>query len=172
MEGATETDSFGRNWESVGLQLLNVRAYWYGPRWTTPEIRIPEPVSFFGTFPPRFSTSRALGENIPIQVEGRVETWARIDAGGPASAVHITAPGLSVTTGPLGNGERFTFDTHPHPLRQAALFEGVEDWSRIDPSTTLAPLRPGRQLITIDLVGATSASWAKVSGDSLFLGPW
>jgi Phage tail protein len=161
----------GNYWAKLGLTFLAVRPYWYGEEWTTPVISIPDPVAWFGTWPGGLTTSRALGEDIPITVEGDADSWATVDLVGPASAVTISGPGLLVTIpGGLGNGERASIVTDPRG--RTALFEGVKDWTRVGPTTRWAPITPGDRELTVNLGTATTASSAVVHGASLHERPW
>lgn len=172
MNGDWSQDSAGSWWESFGLQLLNVRTYWYGQRWQTPPLRIPvADQSFFAAFPPALSPSAALGSPFTIAIPGEAETWGRVDAVGPCDALTVEAPGLYVEIpGGLLSGETMTLETSPRG--RTALFDGVKDWTRIGADTRYRQLSPGSAAVTISMPGATSVSQASVSGDSLFLSPW
>lgn len=171
MDGDWQRDTTGSYWESVGLNLLACRTYWYGEPWTTPTVRLPAAAKWFGQFPPQLSSSRALGGPFQLNVPGDVPSWARIDLVGPATTVTLTAPGLSVSIpAGLGTGERATVVTSPRG--RTALFEGVKDWARIGAVTRWQPLPPGPTSITVVMTGATSVSSAVVSGDALYESPW
>lgn len=171
MKGSLGQDNSGAWWESIGLNLLAVQPYWHGERWETPTIYKPADVSFFGTFPPSLSASRALGVNMPITVKGDVPSWPSVDITGPATNVAVTGPGLSVSIpGGLLAGETATIITDPR--KRDALFNGVRDWTRIAPSDRYNAIMPGEQQLSVVLSGATPETTAKVYGDSLYERPW
>ena len=161
----------GAYWAKLGINALAVQPYWRGTDWQTPAIRPPTGAAWFGTFPPELSSSRALGTDVPVQVGGDVDSWPTVDLVGPADSVLIEGPGLliSIPDG-LGAGEPAHIVTDPRG--RVALFDNVSQWQRIAPQRLFAPLAPGRQLITIDLAGATSSSVARVSGPTLYERPW
>lgn len=169
--GTLSQDSAGSWWESAGLSCLAVRPNWRGTRWTTPQIRPPAGVPWFGAFPPGLSSSQALGQSMLVSVGGDVESWCQVDVTGPADSVEIFGNGIyvSVPDG-LGAGEQCTIDTDPRSRR--ALFGGVSDWARVAPSTLWSPLVAGDQQITISVAGAGSTTVAVVSGWNWHDTPW
>lgn len=169
--GSLARDQAGTYWESIGLDLLAVQPYWRGTPWETPIIRKSADVGWFPGWPGELSSSRALGADIPVQVGGEVPSWPSVDLSGPATSVLITAPGVSISipTG-LAVGEAATIVTNPRG--RTVLFDGVKGWERVAPSDRYAPLAPGAQLINVTLVGATSDTWARVYGDTLYETAW
>jgi len=167
MPGSNMTDNSGASWESLGLTFLACRPYWSGARWSTPTIQRPSGGSWGVSWPYQLSSAQALGSGIPVTVGGDVPSWPTIDLVGPASAASVTGPGLSVSiAGGLAAGETARIVTDPRG--RTASFGGVKDWSRVAPTDRYRPLMPGVQELSIVLVGATDATSAVVSGDSLF----
>lgn len=173
MAGDWAQDSSGSYWERLGLSFLAVRTHWYGVRWTSPIIRKPAGINFFASFPPRLSSTGAFGTDVPVLVDGEVDSWPRIDLIGPADSVLIEAPGLHIEIpGGLTAGEVAVINTDPRPGQTEATFDGVSGWQRIGPVFSRAPLAPGVNPMTIALPNATTATQAVLSGDSKWLTPW
>lgn len=173
MAGDWAQDSAGTYWERLGLSFLAVRTYWYGARWSSPVIRIAAGRNFFASFPPRLSSTVALGANIPVLVDGEVDSWPRIDLVGPADSVLVEAPGLHIEIpAGLAAGEVAVINTDPRPGQTEASFDGTSGWARVGPVFSRAPLAPGLNPVTIALTNATSATQAVLSGDSMWLTPW
>lgn len=171
MDGDWEQDSSGSYFEGLGLKLLAVRPYWSSGRWSTPVIRRPSGARWFGRFPGRLASSRALGQDILVTVPGDADSWPVMDLSGPASSVEIAAAGFEVSIpGGLAEGEPARVVTRPGS--RTVLFGGVKDWSRVGPTTRWRPLSPGDQMINIDVAGAGTSTFAQVSGDTLFETPW
>lgn len=171
-DGDFTQDSYGASWASMGLNLLAVRPYWTGTPWTTQTVFRPTAVSWFGTFPPSLTSSRALGTDMPVTVGGGVPSWPSADLVGPASSVLIQAPGLNISLpGGLTGGEQATIVTNPRG--RTVKFNGVKDWSRVAPlGRRFWPLAPGNQSITVQLAGATAATSARIYGDTNWESPW
>lgn len=168
-------DTQGSWWMKVPLTLLAPRVYWYGPRWETPTIRKPSGAPWFGPFPGELSSSRAFGTNIPVTVSGDVESWARVDAVGPCDSLLVDAADLHVSIPDgLSAGETVRIDTDPRVRRNGhtVTFDGFEDWSRVEPDDSWAPLQPGLQMVDLVLPGATEQTSAVVSGDTRWESPW
>jgi hypothetical protein len=175
MDGDWVQDSSGSYWERIGLDLLAVRSYWYGKRWETPPINAPESSEFFDEFPPELSSSRAFGTDVPVFVDGDVESWVRVDGVGPCDSLLVEAEGLHLSIpGGLEVGEVVSLDTDPRSRRRggAVLFNGTEDMSRVAPDDVWAPLQPGLQLMNLVLPGADAATRITVSGDTRYETPW
>jgi hypothetical protein len=173
VDGMTNTmwPNEGAFWGKLGITLRAVRPYWTGVPWATPIVRIPEPSAWFGKFPPTMTSSRAFGNDLRVTVEGDAESWPTVDLVGPATAVTIVGKGLSVSVpGGLADGETGKIVTDPRG--RVALFSGVRDWSRVAPTDRYQPLLPGDNSFTITMTGATTASMAKVSGETRYERPW
>jgi hypothetical protein len=156
---------------ATGIRAVACRPHWYGGQWETRIIRQTDSQAWFGHFPGRLTSSRALGDDILVAVPGDVASWPTVELVGPADTVTITAPGLSVSIpAGLASGEAARIVTDPRG--RTALFDGVKDWSRIAPSDRYAPLPPGDQLIDIVVTGATAVTTAQVVGDILWRRPW
>lgn len=166
-EGSREQDRSGAWWEKVVFDFLAVQPYWKGTPWSTEIISVPAAVSFFGTFPPSLSSSRALGSDIAITVPGDAPSWLSVDLVGPASSFTVTAPGLSLSVpAGLGSGETATLVTDPRG--RTMKFNGVTNWARVAPSDRYRLFLPGDATINVTLTGATAASSARVYGDTFF----
>lgn len=174
MNGDWAQDSMGSYWRGLGLNFLAARPNWAGESWSTPEIRRPSGARFLGVFPPRLSSSRALGADLVVPVPGDADSWAVVEATGPADYVNVLGPGLEVAVPDgLAAGEQLFIDTNPASRR--VLFDGVGGdvaWGRISPSTIWSPLEPGDVVLNIDMGEATDQSLAVVSGVSQWETPW
>lgn len=171
MEGTYSQDVMGSWWESFGLSLLAVQPFWSGGEWTTPLIRTPTGARWFGHFPGKLASSRALSKGMSVIVDGDVPAWPSVDVYGPADAVTITASGLSVTVpGGLDTDEAFHLDTDPRG--RVAQFDGDTDWTRVGENDKYRQLNPGENIVNITVTGATSATSARVYGPNLFERAW
>lgn len=160
-------------WAKLGITLEACRPYWYGTPWTTEVIQQVEGVQpdFFAEFPGDLSSSLVLGESIPIEVDGDVESWITISVTGPADDVTISGEGNLVSIpGGLADGETAQIVTDPR--RRTALFDGIKDWSRIGPTTTWKPLQPGERSVDIIISGVAANTTAVISGDTRYERPW
>jgi hypothetical protein len=161
----------GQYWAKLGINAVAVQPHWIGERWQTPVIRQPAPVNTFAAFPLNFSTDLALGAGIPISVDGDVDSWITVDLVGPADEVTVTAEGVLFEI-PDGLDDGETVKVIMDPRYRNALFDGVQDWSRVGPATTWHPLPPGDQTMNVVVTGAGANTSAQVSGDTLFRRPW
>lgn len=159
-------------WAKLGLGMWACQPYWDAGRWTTGIIRqSDEEPDFFAEFPPQFSSSRVLGVDIPVNVEGDSDSWITVDLGGPASAVTVSGGGITFTI-PAGLSTDQVAQIVTDPRGRGAWFDGVKDWTKVGPTTSWRPLPAGPQKLTIAVTGTTEDSWAEVSGRKLFERPW
>lgn len=168
---AAKRPSEGAYWAKLGITAWAVQPHWIGERWETPIVTGGSPVNTFASFPLEFSSTLALGSEMLIAVDGDVDSWITVDITGPAETVLVEAPGL-VFEIPGGVFEAETVKVVTDPRHRVALFDGINDWSRIGPATTWTPLAPGDHYMTIAVSGANSNTQAQVSGDTLYRRPW
>jgi hypothetical protein len=158
----------GATWAKLGINLIAVRPFWYGERWETPVLKQPAAVNSFASFPLQFSTSVALGENIPVIVGGDASSWAEMTFVGPADTINVSSTGLQFSI-PAGLADGETAQIITDSRGRTALFDGVKDWSRVGPVRKWSPLAPGDRRITIAITGTGTNTEAQVSGWSRYL---
>lgn len=159
------------HWQKLGVTLRAVRPYWIGAPWSTPEIRLPSPVAWFGTFPGGITSGNAIGGTVTVTVEGDAESWTNVDIVGPAVSAVITGPGFRLTI-PDGLVAGEVFRLQSDPRNRTALFDGVKNWTRVGPSDRYSPLNPGDRLFKFTLTGATAETMVRMSGATSFERPW
>jgi hypothetical protein len=158
-------------WARLGLTFWAVQPYWVGQPWTTPVIRQETGAAWFGAFPPRLSSARALNQAMTVTIPGDAPSPVTVDLVGPATTVTITGPGLflSIPSGlAIGEVARIVTD----PRRRQATFDGVTDWARLAPTSTWAPLTPGDVPLSVTVTGQTASTQAVISGNTYFETPW
>lgn len=170
-EGADEQATSGSYFETLPLVCKSVRPYWTGPRWSTPKIQKPPAAPWFGTFPPVFTPSRTLGQDIGVTVEGDASGYCRVEVAGYAPSVLVTGPGLRVSI-PQGvaAGESCVVETYPP--QAGVYFNGLVDWSRVAPSRQFAAIDPGEAVFNVDLGNSSPDAYAVISGPTLWDAPW
>jgi Phage tail protein len=172
MDTGYGTDNEGNVWASLGLKFLCVQPYWYGTPWSTPVLKQDaSPPDFFASFPGALSNDLILGSDIPITVDGDVDSWITIELVGPATSVTISGDGLLVSI-PAGISDGSTVKIVTDPRGRTALFDGQKNWARIGPTTTWAPFPPGDRQISIVMAGVDVNSQAVVYGSTLYERPW
>ena len=163
------------SWVTLPLVLLSVDPDWHGEPWSTPIVRLPISSPFLTTVgtrasPLRLTSSIALGTDMPVTVGGDIPSPVTVEIGGPATSTHITSPqGLDVTVGALTSGQTFRLETG---RRKRALLNGVSAGSLLSSGPQWRPLPPGGASISVEVTGATSETWARVFGESLWETPW
>lgn len=162
----------GLDWTMSDVKLLAVDPYWHGEEWSTPTVGTGTGSAFLSNsapFPRSISGSVALGASMRVQVGGDVPSPPRIELTAPWDSVHITSPqGLDVTVGAVATGT-VLIETGRH---RRVTKNGVAAWDLIGDSPRWQPLPPGEANISIVATGATSATAARVFGDSLWETAW
>lgn len=170
--GQWDQDSSGTHWETFGLQGLSPWPYWNGGRWTSEVIRRPGVSdAWFGAFPPRLAPNNLLNATAYVNIEGDGDSYVQTDAVGPSTGIHIECGDyvLDVPDG-LADGETMTVDADP--LSRRILFDGVQDWSRLSPLTSLAPLPTGTRAFELTVDDPGSATQIQMSGVKWYDTPW
>jgi len=163
------------DWVRLPLLLTAVDPDWHGSEWSTPTVRLPTPWPFLSPVgslnqPLRITSSVALGADMPVRVTGDIPSPAVIELGGPLTTATISSPdGLSVVVGSLTVGQVFRLETG---RRKRALLNGASSWGKVSSGPQWRPLPPGQTTISVEVTGATQATYARVFGDSLWQTPW
>ena len=175
LEGDYANPQGFHQWRRFALRVLAVDPDWHGEPWSTPIVRLPISSPFLTpvgtrTTPLRLTSSIALGTDMPVTVGGDIPSPVTVEIGGPATSTHITSPqGLDVTVGALTSGQTFRLETG---RRKRALLNGVSAGSLLSSGPQWRPLPPGGASISVEVTGATSETWARVFGESLWETPW
>lgn len=170
MEGDYGADSFFAWWRKLGLRFLVCDPYWHGEQWSTPWVGLPTPRPFLSSnsaaHPWGLSASVALGKDMPVTVAGDVPSPATIQLLGGAASLHVTSPqGLDVLVGATGPADQLTIDTG---RRKQVLLNGQPAWNLLVGTPQWEWLPVGDASISVEVVGATAATVARVFGDSLW----
>jgi hypothetical protein len=172
MNGQWDQETSGVHWETFGLQGLAQWPYWDGGRWSSEIIRRPGiSDAWFGAFPSQLAPNNLLNATAYVNIEGDVESYVQVDAVGPTSNIYIECDDyvLDVPDG-LADGERMTIDADPRSKR--ILFDGVQDWSRLSPLTSLAPLSVGSRAFELTMDDPGPATQMQLSGVKWYETPW
>lgn len=171
LEGNLTKKTERSTYSALGLKLEAVKPYWQGETWSTPKISRPTGGSWFDEFPGELSMGRTLGADITVTVPGNAASWPRIPMAGPAPSVEVSGPGLyfRIPDG-LADGEVAYIETTPG--RRTAMFNGVEQWSRVAPQRQWGRMKPGDNTFNLDLGDAGAAAYAYVSGRAQWKTPW
>lgn len=175
MNGQWDQQTSGSFWETFGLQGLAVNPNWNGGRWSSQTVRQNDvTASWFDTFPAQLSARNVLNAGSTVTVEGDVDSWPVVDAVGPCSSLTVTAGDfvLDVPDG-LAAGELMYVDTDPRT--KTVTFNGAGGdaaWGRLSPLSIFAPLVPGVQPITFELLDPGTLTAATISGVKWYETPW
>jgi hypothetical protein len=174
MEGDYGRGAF-QSWRTIGLRLLAVDPHWHGEQWSTPSVTLPEPIPFLSDslaypFPRAISGSLALGANMNIGIPGDLPSPAVVEIFGPADSAHVTSSsGLDVHIGGVASGQTLIVDTG---RTRQVLLDGSPAWGLLGPSPRWVPLPPGQSSVTITVTGATTATSARVFGETRWQTAW
>ncbi|MBF4613744.1 phage distal tail protein [Curtobacterium sp. VKM Ac-1376] len=158
-EGVLGGGDGGSDWEKFALNLVAVAPFWRARDATTQSYSAAPGTVFLGDgndthpWPRQISASVTVGSNMPILVDGDVPVWPEFTFTGPIPSVTISYQGtlISVPAGvPTGQTLRLVTD----PRARSARLDGVIAWDRISMGATFSPLRPGVNLVSIQLATA------------------
>lgn len=165
------------NGGTLGLKALLVfRAaedpFWRAQTATVLSFTSGEPPEFFPILPLRVAPSSIFG-NITIDNPGDVDAWPIWTITGPASGATLTdrtTGDTIVLSTDLVAGRRIFIDTTPG-VKTVKLDNGTNLYADLDPGSSLFPLQPGANTITVDLVGSTEDSRIDLSYRPRYLTP-
>lgn len=174
LEGDYGADVMFSSWRMLGITLLAVDPYWHGEQWSTPVVGLPTPQPFLSNDPAAhpwgLAPSVALGTGMPVTVTGDVPSPAMIELIGPSTSTRISSPGgLDVTIGAVADGQVVTVNTG---RRKQVLLDGVPAWTLLGDSPQWRPLPPGDTTVSIQILGASPATRARVYGTALWESAW
>jgi hypothetical protein len=161
LEGKWGGGDSGARWERFGLVLLAVDPYWRAREPVELEFEAGAgDVAFLSTsasdpWPRQLSASVAIGANMEIYVDGDVPVWPVVTVLGPASFAELTWPDADVRV-PQGVPTSSALVLSTDPRRRTARLDGAIAWNRIAFDSTVAPLRPGVNIINAS-VGTSGA---------------
>lgn len=167
LEGDEERGAHtGRMWRTI-LSFHAFDPYWRDAAPTVESWQIADPVPFLGSpfLPLRLSASSTFG-NIALTNDGHGDAWPVWTITGPASNVKLrnrsTGAVIELTDG-IAAGRTATIVTEPGISDVTATAPTESYWSHISPASDMWPIRAGRNLIAVDMIGATAATRVQIA---------
>jgi hypothetical protein len=162
LRGDESDGARGPGWCMAGLIFHAADPYWYDKDDTLQTFAMSgSPVLFFD--PPFFPLKMALSgiaSDFTVDNTSDVECWPIWVITGPGSAMvltnNTTDEALTLTMA-LSAGQVLTIDTRPGK-KTVRREDGSNQFSAIDPTSSLWSLQPGNNTISLSLTGTTGAS--------------
>ena len=156
LQGSWGNGDSGANWERPGLTLVAVDPYWRARKPVELIFRRPTGSAFLGDgtgtapWPRRLTPSVVIGDGMEVIVEGTVKAWPEVDLTGPAVTAAVRYPGTNIVI-PNGVPNSSTLRLTTDPRRRSARIDGAIAWSRINLGSTFSALKPGRNVVDVEL---------------------
>lgn len=155
-------DSFAEEWELLGQTVLAFRAaepYWQDAAESSLVATIASSSFTWFPFLPLVLGSSDVFAQATIDNTGDVDAWPVITTVGPGT--DLTATNLTTgmswhLTGDIAAGATLVVDTRPG--RKSVRLDGVNVFGRLTDESTLWPLVPGPNRVSIGFAGGTAAS--------------
>jgi phage-related protein len=146
--------------------------FWRAQTATEIDFTTGEPPAFFPFFPLELAESSIFG-GITVTNEGDVEAWpiwTITGPGGPLTLTNDTSGESLVLATVLSAGEQITIDTTPG-IKTVTLDDSTNLYPDLDPGSSLWPLQPDDNAVTVELVDATVDSAVALSYRARYLTP-
>jgi hypothetical protein len=181
LEGDEGTDTSGRYWCKVGLNLTAVDPYWRATDETVLSFTNTPGRVFLSTtgaarWPRRIVPAVSLaGGGLAVTVPGNVPVWPTIEVTGPTSSTTVTWPGplgeaTAVQIGAVGAGQTLLLSTDPR--RRYARLDGDEAWSLIGPAPQFGRLKTGAQTIGVATAGTSGSTAVNIRFRASYRSAW
>jgi phage-related protein len=155
-------EDFAEEWPLLGLTVLGFRAsdpYWQDSLESSATATIASTgFTWFPFFPLVLGASDVFAQ-LTINNAGDVDAWPVITVVGPGTDLHLTnlTTGKEMLlTGALAAGSTAVIDTRPG--HKTVTIDGVNVFSRLTATSSLWPLVPGPNRVSIGLATGTAAS--------------
>lgn len=175
-DGLQGDESTGDNGQLTLPAVLIFRAaedpFWRSQTPTEIEFTTGESPSFFPFFPLELAKSSIFG-GITVTNEGDVEAWpiwTITGPGGPLTLTNDTSGESLILATVLSAGEQVTIDTTPG-IKTVTLDDSTNLYPDLDPGSSLWPLQPAENAVTVELVDATVDSAVALSYRARYLTP-
>lgn len=145
----------GGRFENFGLNLVAVDPFFHAREYTEFTYGVADGEVFLSStdanaWPRAVSASVTIGAGMRMTVRGDVPAWVEMEVDGPATIAELSFPGTRMTmTSPVADGSSLVLVTDPR--RRSARLDGQVAWPYIDASSKFAPLRPGVNVVNVQL---------------------
>ncbi|WP_329376023.1 phage distal tail protein [Streptomyces sp. NBC_01483] len=169
LEGDESLDAAGARWCMGVLTFACPSPFWLGAEVTT-EWRAAVSGTFFPVLPLAVGNSQVLGA-VTVDQDGDDDAYPVWTITGPATSVSLTNTTTGDTlllTRTISIGDTIVIDTRER--QQTALLNGVTNlWGNLSDASTLWPLEPGINDLTLTVSGSTSATRVRMTYQPRYL---
>ena len=169
LEGDESLDAAGARWCITVLTFAAPSPFWLGAE-TTTEWRTAAGGTFLPLLPLAVSNSHVLGA-VTVDNDGDDDAYPVWTITGPATSVsltNVTTGQVIVLTRTITAGDTIVVDTRER--QQTALLNGATNlWGNLSDASTLWPLEPGRNDLTLTVTGSTGNTRVRMTYQPRYL---